>query len=127
MQKGLFWEALTYLRRATGTTEERFFEPVHPEKVRGKHLVVSNESEAAIETCERFSQLEPYLPSFLDGSAKPANPIEWLELARLCVLHKKLNVAGARFFQDAFTEQPELASNLNTQDRYNAACAAALA
>jgi serine/threonine-protein kinase len=49
-----------------------------------------------------------------------------LGLARLCAL-KKRHAAAARFYAEAFAAQPKLADDLQTQDRYNAACAAALA
>ena len=35
--------------------------------------------------------------------------------------------AAARFYREAFAEEPKLADDLNAQHRYNAACAAALA
>jgi serine/threonine-protein kinase len=84
-------------------------------------------SDAWIKECEHLAELDAKLPEILSGKAAPANNFERLELARMCALYKKLNVAAVRLFSQAFSEQPQLADNLNTQDRYNAACAAALA
>jgi hypothetical protein len=49
-----------------------------------------------------------------------------LSLAGLCTL-KKRHAAAARFYADAFTDEPKLAADLRQQYRYNAACSAALA
>jgi hypothetical protein len=62
------------------------------------------------------------LPDFLDGKATPANAGERIELAELCAL-KRLNRAALRFYEEAFAAQPALLAG----QRYNAACAAALA
>jgi serine/threonine-protein kinase len=66
------------------------------------------------------------LPGLLDGTVKPANPTEQLEVASLCLL-KRWNAAAARFFGEAFTAEPKIAEELLTMHRYNAACAAAQA
>ncbi len=47
-------------------------------------------------------------------------------MASLCSI-KKLQVASARFFEEAFAERPEWADDLSSGNRYNAACAATLA
>jgi tetratricopeptide (TPR) repeat protein len=75
---------------------------------------------------EQFVALERNLPKFLSGETQPADPAERLVLANMC-LHKKLYVAAAGFFATAFDDQPKLLRDLNTQPRYQAACAAALA
>jgi serine/threonine-protein kinase len=80
-----------------------------------------------VRTAERFVALEGRLPKLLKGEAQPADPAERLALAQICQEYKKRYAAAARFYAEAFTAQPTLAVNLNTQDRYNAACAAALA
>ena len=41
--------------------------------------------------------------------------------------YKKLHGASARFWAEAFQAQPKLADDMQVQNRYNAACAAALA
>jgi hypothetical protein len=70
-------------------------------------------------------ELDGKLPAILRGEAKPADATERIALANLCLL-KKLPGA-ARFFEEAFDTQPALADDVRTGNRYNAACAAALA
>jgi serine/threonine-protein kinase len=68
------------------------------------------------------------LPRVLTGEVQPAGAAERLALAQLCQLpSKSLYAAAVRFYADAFAEQPRLADDLETQPRYEAACAAALA
>jgi tetratricopeptide (TPR) repeat protein len=80
-----------------------------------------------VREAERLVELDAKLHPILKRQAKPANTGECLELARMCVLYKKLNWAAARLFAQAFAEQPQLADDIGFQHRYNAACAAALA
>jgi serine/threonine-protein kinase len=68
------------------------------------------------------------LPGILKGEALPADADERLALGTLCQQpFKRLYAASARFYAEAFTQKPELADDLGSQHRYNAACAAALA
>jgi serine/threonine-protein kinase len=80
-----------------------------------------------LKQCERLLALDKKLPAILKGDAKPADAGERLALAFLCQQYKQLYAASARFYADAFAEQPKLANNPRTQPRYYAACAAALA
>ncbi|MFI5460715.1 MAG: tetratricopeptide repeat protein, partial [Isosphaerales bacterium] len=75
---------------------------------------------------ERLVELDRKLPAILSGQAKPADPAETLALAELCQ-DKKLHGASARLWAEAFQAQPKLADDMQAQNRYNAACAAALA
>jgi tetratricopeptide (TPR) repeat protein len=77
--------------------------------------------------CERLLALEARLPAVLEGKAQPGDAAEQRELAALCQNYKRLYAAAARFYAAAFAAQPQLGDDLKTQDRYNAACAAALA
>jgi serine/threonine-protein kinase len=73
-------------------------------------------------------ELNAKLPQILKGQAKPANAVEQLVLADLCRQpFKKHYAAAIGFYAEAFAADPRLANNLQSQDRYNAACAAALA
>jgi hypothetical protein len=76
---------------------------------------------------ERLAALDDRLPQLLKGLEQPANAGERLELALFCQLHKQLNAAAARWYAEAFAAQPQLADDLASAHRYNAACAAALA
>ena len=75
---------------------------------------------------ERLVELDRKLPSILSEKAKPSDAAETLGFAQLCY-DKKLHAASARFWSEAFLAQPKLAENMQVQNRYNAACAAALA
>jgi serine/threonine-protein kinase len=86
----------------------------------------SNPSAEWVRQCERLVELDEKLPGLLDGKVKPASPAEQIEVANLCLL-KRLNAAAARFFGEAFTAEPKMAEEPRTMQRYNAACAAALA
>jgi tetratricopeptide (TPR) repeat protein len=77
--------------------------------------------------CEHGLALEGRLPALLRGQAKPAGAAERLALAQLCQGHRQLYSASARFYAEAFAEQPRLAQNPQAGHRYDAACAAALA
>jgi tetratricopeptide (TPR) repeat protein len=77
---------------------------------------------------EEMTRLDDRLPVVLAGKDKPADGAQALAFAHLCQLPLRgQNVAAARFFGEAFDRDPKLAENLETGDRYNAACAAALA
>jgi tetratricopeptide (TPR) repeat protein len=78
-----------------------------------------------VREAEALAELDAKLPQFLKGQAKPADAAEYLQLAEVCQEHKHLNVAAARFYEEAFASQPELLEK--PWLRYNAACAAALA
>jgi serine/threonine protein kinase/Tfp pilus assembly protein PilF len=80
-----------------------------------------------LQQCERLLALEQKLPDLLAGKLRPADAAERLELALFCQEHKKLYAAAVRWYAEAFAAQPPLADDLNTGQRYNAACAAALA
>ncbi len=76
--------------------------------------------------CEQMQVLDPKLPAFLKGEARPTDAAEQVGLAILCVI-KKRYAAAARFFADTFAAQPRLADTLQAGHRYKAACTAALA
>jgi tetratricopeptide (TPR) repeat protein len=81
-----------------------------------------------VRTAEHLVALEGKLPKVLKGEAHPADAAEQLVLAGMCQrLNKKLYAAASRLYADAFDAEPKLAGDLDSQARYNAACAAALA
>jgi serine/threonine protein kinase/Flp pilus assembly protein TadD len=83
-------------------------------------------SAAWVKQCQRLVELNGRLPAVLEGKAQPADAAERNEYARMCHL-KKLYVASARLKAGAFRADPKLADDLAAGDRYDAACAAALA
>lgn len=83
-------------------------------------------SEQWLRNAERFAELEPKLPAILQGREAPANPGEAVTLAWMCQ-KKKLPLASARLYADAFRADPQLAADLSARRRYSAAKSAALA
>jgi Flp pilus assembly protein TadD len=68
------------------------------------------------------------LPAVLRGEDKPANATEQLEFASVCQeYYLRRYVAAERFFAAAFAADARLAEDVNNWNRYDAACAAALA
>ncbi len=70
-------------------------------------------------------ELDRKLPTVIGGHDKPADAAESLVLAQMCY-DKKFHGASARLWAEAFQAQPNLADGMKVQNRYNAACAAAL-
>jgi len=75
---------------------------------------------------ERMVELDRKLPAILAGEARPSDALETRGFAQLCY-EKKFHGASARFWAEAFQGQPKLAEDMEAQNRYNAACAAASA
>ena len=74
----------------------------------------------------RQTALAARLPAVLRGDERPRDHMELLAFASLC-LQKKLSSSSARLWSEAFRTQPSLSDDMKTQNRYNAACAMALA
>jgi Flp pilus assembly protein TadD len=87
---------------------------------------LAQQVERELKEIERQASLATRLPAVLAGKLKPADATEMLGFAQLCY-EKKLQNASARFWSQAFQAQPKLADDMQPQNRYNAACAAALA
>jgi serine/threonine-protein kinase len=85
-------------------------------------------SAAWVRHCQRHIELDRLLPAVLKADTEPSSAAERLELASLCRLTcKRLHATAARFAADAFAADPKMADDLQQQQRYNAACSAALA
>ncbi len=83
---------------------------------------------ADLRACERQLALRRRLPGLIAGQDRPTDQAERLEIASLCQQPFERRYALAvRFYAEAFTTEPKLPDNLNSGQRYNAACAAALA
>jgi hypothetical protein len=66
------------------------------------------------------------LPAFQNGSYTPGSNDERLALVQWCRI-KKLYRKSVSLYVDAFTADPKQADGVHTDNRYDAACAAALA
>jgi len=75
---------------------------------------------------ERMVELDRKLPAILAGKARPLDALETLGFAQICYF-KKFHGASARLWAEAFQAEPKLAEDMQAQNSYNAACAAALA
>jgi Xaa-Pro aminopeptidase len=81
-----------------------------------------------VRQCDRQLALSKRLPAFLKGNENPTSAAELLEFALLCRRPDQARYAGsARLSAKAFGIEPKLADDLKSSNRYNAACAAALA
>ncbi len=113
--QGQFAEALEELRRG--------------HELGSKEPGLAYRSAQWVKQCERLVELDAKLPKVLKGEVEPTDVGERLALAQLCQLPcRSLHAAAARFYTDAFAEQPALAEKLAAPGgRYDAACAAAQA
>jgi serine/threonine-protein kinase len=115
VEKGQFREAVEVLRRGDkrGSTS--------PHWPHGQVRPYLREA-------RRLALLDARLPAVLQGKDPLKDAGERLAFARHCQLPcRQLYAAAARFYREAFAAQPNLTENPSTGQRYNAACAAALA
>jgi tetratricopeptide (TPR) repeat protein len=77
---------------------------------------------------QRMASLLARLDDELAGRTAPATPAEAVEFALLCRQpFRGQHAAAVRLFDRAFAEDPKLADDLASANRYDAACSAALA
>jgi serine/threonine-protein kinase len=81
---------------------------------------------ATLGKVERMIMLEKRLPDLLRGESRPADARESAEFAQLC-FYKQQSAASTRLWSEAFAARPGLADEPGSENRYQAACAAALA
>jgi Flp pilus assembly protein TadD len=81
---------------------------------------------ANLAKAEQMAALQDKLPALQKGEFKPRTSDELHAMAGLCKI-KKLFLASARMYADAFADDPKLADDLKAAHRYDAACHAALA
>jgi len=79
-----------------------------------------------LNNCECFLELESKLPAIRTGEIKLAHAGEQIDFGQLAY-YKGLYALSARLFEQAFTSKPERAEELRRNERYRAACVAALA
>jgi hypothetical protein len=84
-------------------------------------------SDRWVREARRLVQFDDRLSVVLAGKAQPDNPDEQLALADFCKQHKDRPATAARLYGGAFAWAPQVAGDLRQRQRYNAACAAALA
>jgi hypothetical protein len=84
-------------------------------------------SEEWLRQAEHLADLDSRLPALLTRQGQPKDARERLALAQFCQQYKHLFAASARWYGEAFTQEPKLAIALSNQPRYHAARAAALA
>jgi serine/threonine-protein kinase len=87
---------------------------------------LSEEIQRELTRTQQQVSLLARLPAVLVGKLKPTSVTEMIEFAQLCY-EKTLHAASARLWSEAFQADPKLAEDMQSQHRYNAACAAALA
>jgi len=83
--------------------------------------------QASVSLAKRLLELDQKLPAVLRDESQASDAAECVKLAQLCQKFKRRYVAAARLYAEAFVQQPALADDLATKNRYDAACAAALA
>jgi tetratricopeptide (TPR) repeat protein len=94
---------------------------------RNPHWPHHAKAQAQLRLAEQLARLDERLSATLQGEEQPKDAAERLGFAQLCHQFRKLYATAARFYDEAFAEEPQLADDLGQQHRYKAACAAALA
>jgi serine/threonine protein kinase/Flp pilus assembly protein TadD len=79
-----------------------------------------------VRQAELMVALESRLPAVLRGDDKPKDAGEGIDFADLAYKTKQF-VPSARLYTESFRVDPKLAEDMKSGNRYNAACAAALA
>jgi tetratricopeptide (TPR) repeat protein len=80
-----------------------------------------------LDLCKALLSVAADLSAILAGDKRPAKASTQLALAEWCLTHRRLTATAARFYDAALTTEPALADDLETGNRFHAACAAALA
>ena len=110
--QGSFADSLTAFHRAA-----KFARPGTPDAAALPGLIRETENARA---------LADRLPAVLKGEDKPKDAAEGLAFAQMCY-DQFHHTAAARLWAEALAADPRVADDRQTQPRYNAACAAALA
>jgi serine/threonine-protein kinase len=99
-----------------------------------EHLAALPAPEAArgapgrrLDLCDALLAVDADLPAILAGQERPGKVATQRALAEWCLKHRRLPVAAAEFYAAALSAQPSLADDLEVGNRFDAACAAALA
>jgi serine/threonine-protein kinase len=124
--RGPAWEGLA----ATRLDQGRFAEA----RAAMEQLLALSEDDAQrrarrrqLEFCDLLLAVEARLPAILAGKERPTEAPAQHAVAVWCLRHKRLPATAAGFYASAFVAQPSLADDLRAGNRFQAACAAALA
>jgi tetratricopeptide (TPR) repeat protein len=79
-----------------------------------------------LDLCQQLRAVESRLPAILAGSDAPADVATQRALAEWLLTAKRLPAQAARLYAALFAKQPSLADDLEAQNRFHAASAAAL-
>jgi tetratricopeptide (TPR) repeat protein len=79
-----------------------------------------------LQRCERMLVLKGRLSAIVSGKEKPAGSAQRVEFGALCQLTKHY-AAAVRLYADAFAADVKQADNMQSANRYKAACCAVLA
>src|SRR5262249_37376880 len=107
-QQGKFKEALDAMRKG--------------HELGSRQTDWSHPSAQWVRDAEWWLKLDTKLAAVLQGDAQPADASERVNFARVCAKTEQ-PAAAARFYADAFRDEPALADSL-AGHRYDAACAA---
>jgi tetratricopeptide (TPR) repeat protein len=77
--------------------------------------------------CQQLAPLENRLSAILAGKDQPTDVATLSRIADWCLKYARFPATAVRLFEGAFATQPSLAENVQSQDRFRAACAAAQA
>jgi serine/threonine-protein kinase len=80
-----------------------------------------------LDLCDALRSIDADLPAILAGKERPAKVSTQRALAEWCLKHRRLTAAAAGFYGSALAAEPTLADDLEVGNRFQAACAAALA
>jgi tetratricopeptide (TPR) repeat protein len=112
--------------RAQGKLDEAIAEFRKRRDLAAPNTQVRQRIEQELSLTERQAALTERLPAVLRGEDQPKNALERLDFGFLCYNLKRFS-SSARLFAEAFQADPKLAEDMQVQNRYNAASAAAQA
>jgi tetratricopeptide (TPR) repeat protein len=82
---------------------------------------------ANLKRTERLLEIDGKVPAFLEGSMQLKTPADQIEFAEFCHAYKDRHLTAVGLYAEAFRTEPKLLGDLNRQNRFHAASAAALA
>jgi tetratricopeptide (TPR) repeat protein len=77
--------------------------------------------------CDELLSVQADIPAMLTGKQQPEKVSVQLALAEWCLKNKRLSATAEGYYETALSAQPARADDLDVGNRFDAACAAALA